>query len=195
MVATYWIPHLLLTLFLFLTSSPAIRGKYDQVYRDELLSSAQQDKDWLVSIRRKIHENPELGFQEHNTSALIRRELDKLGIPYTYPFAKTGVVAQIGSGSHPVVALRADIDALPMQELVKWEHKSKIDGRMHACGHDVHTTMLLGAAKLLNQRKDRLKKRRSNATWTSNYMSNKEETITNVQKGNWIFNDSSLDHM
>ncbi|GLU21350.1 hypothetical protein SLE2022_374950 [Rubroshorea leprosula] len=157
MVATYWIPHLLLTLFLFLTSSPAIRGKYDQVYRDELLSSAQQDKDWLVSIRRKIHENPELGFQEHNTSALIRRELDKLGIPYTYPFAKTGVVAQIGSGSYPVVALRADMDALPMQELVEWEHKSKIDGRMHACGHDVHTTMLLGAAKLLNQRKDRLK--------------------------------------
>ncbi len=103
----------------------------------------------IIRHRRTIHQNPELSFQEYQTSAYISAELTALGILHRR-IAETGIVAHIGSGSR-CVALRADIDALPIVEETGLEFASQNPGVMHACGHDSHTAMLLGAAKVLKE--------------------------------------------
>jgi hippurate hydrolase len=107
----------------------------------------------MVRIRRQIHRHPELGYQEENTAAIIADELNKLGIKATTGIGKTGVVGRIDSSNNdgPVVALRADMDALAIQEETGLEFASEVKGVMHACGHDGHVAMLIGAAALLKQ--------------------------------------------
>ena len=112
--------------------------------------------DELVSIRRDIHAHPELGMHEVRTSALIRSELEKMGVDEIRQPLPTAVVALIHGKKGPgkCVALRADIDALPVHEETGLPFASETEGIMHACGHDLHTTMLLGAAKTLCHMRD-----------------------------------------
>src|SRR5215207_4241556 len=108
--------------------------------------------DEFTAIRRDLHAHPELGFEEHRTARVVQEKLAALGIEHHTGIGKTGVVAVIpGSrtGSGRAVGLRADMDALPMQEENDFAHKSRYDGRMHGCGHDGHTTMLLAATRYL----------------------------------------------
>jgi len=109
----------------------------------------------IVSIRHTIHQNPELALEEHDTAALIRKALESTGISHLEPFLETDVVAILeGKGAGGNVTLRADIDALPLQEKTGLPYQSKRDGFMHACGHDGHTAMLIGSAMILSQLKD-----------------------------------------
>lgn len=110
-----------------------------------------QNASEIRDIRRHLHANPELSFQEYETSAYVSAQLDKWGVPYKSGYVKTGIVAHI-EGKNPsakVVALRGDMDALPIVEANDVSYKSKNEGVMHACGHDVHTACVLGVAKTL----------------------------------------------
>lgn len=153
-----WFNWVSLGFFLYLLS-PILSLNGSSDISSRFLNYAKKEElfDWMVGVRRKIHENPELGFEEFETSKLIRAELDKIGVKYKHPLSVTGVVGFIGSGKPPFVALRADMDALAMQEMVEWEYKSKVPGKMHACGHDSHVAMLLGAAKILQDHREELK--------------------------------------
>lgn len=112
----------------------------------------------VLALRREIHQHPELGFQEVKTAKKVANYLEKLGLHVETEVAKTGVVG-ILEGAHPgpVLALRADMDALPITEKTGYEYASQLEGKMHACGHDSHTAMLLGAAHVLSLLKTELK--------------------------------------
>lgn len=116
---------------------------------------AHELQDQIVAWRRDIHRHPELGFQEFRTAGIVADELRRLGYEVQTGVAKTGVVATIGEGSR-VVAVRADMDALPVNELNQTDYVSQTPGKMHACGHDSHTAMLLGAARLFASMQDQL---------------------------------------
>jgi hippurate hydrolase len=113
------------------------------------------DTSRFVALRRDIHMHPELGFEEHRTSQIVAQRLREWGIEVHTGIAGTGVVGVLQCGNGPrTIGLRADLDALPLQEENHFAHRSRHDGRMHACGHDGHTTMLLAAAWHLAQARD-----------------------------------------
>jgi len=122
-----------------------------------LIAEIEREHESLIAVRRDIHAHPELAFQETRTADVVAQQLEKWGIEVHRGIGKTGVVGVLhgkkGNGKRSI-ALRADMDALPMPEHNKFKHASTNPGRMHACGHDGHTTMLLGAAQHLATHRD-----------------------------------------
>lgn len=125
--------------------------KHKVVEENVLLKEALDLKDNLIQWRRHLHVNPELSFEEYETSKFVLENLKELGLEIQAPVAKTGIVALL-QGTHPgpTVALRADMDALPIQD-ENVLYASSVPGVAHLCGHDAHTAILLGAAKLLSK--------------------------------------------
>src|SRR5690606_14299578 len=103
----------------------------------------------LTELRRDPHRHPELAFRETRTAAEVARRLGALGFDVETGIARTGVRADLRTGDGPIIALRADMDALPIREANNVPYRSTVDGVMHACGHDAHVAMLVGAAQLL----------------------------------------------
>jgi amidohydrolase len=112
-------------------------------------------RDRVIGWRRRLHANPELSFEEHETSAFIAETLKALGVDVSRP-TPTSVIGRLNAGQRPAVALRADIDALPITEETNLPYASSLEGRMHACGHDGHTAILLGVAAILAGKRDEL---------------------------------------
>lgn len=111
-------------------------------------------KEQLVMWRRDFHQHPETAYEEFRTSSLIEKRLKSFGLNVVTGLAETGVVATISNGNGPMIGLRADMDALNINELNTFSYRSQHQGKMHACGHDGHSTMLLGAAKYLAKNKN-----------------------------------------
>lgn len=114
-----------------------------------VIDAIAQRHDEMQAWRRHIHAHPELAFEEHGTSDFVAARLAEFGVAAERGWATTGIVGTLSNGDGPAIALRADMDALPIHEAGDAPHRSTCDGRMHACGHDGHTAMLLGAARYL----------------------------------------------
>lgn len=113
--------------------------------------------EW-TAVRHKLHRHPELGYEEHRTAGVVKEHLSAMGLDYEDRIGVTGVVSVItgtAGQSDRAVGLRADMDALPIQEENAFDHRSQVDGKMHGCGHDGHTTMLLAAARYLVENRAR----------------------------------------
>lgn len=136
---------------MFATSLPP-----QPVHTDRIRPAIQAMQADLVDWRRRLHQRPELGFREQLTAEFIQQRLTEWGIPFQSGIAKTGVVAVVESGQPgPVLGLRADMDALPIQEENEVPYRSQHEGRMHACGHDGHVTIALGTVRYLAENRDR----------------------------------------
>lgn len=123
----------------------------------KFLNDVNENKEWIINTRRELHKIPELDFELPKTIAHITSLLDKMGFKYKTGVGKSGVVVDIdGNDKNVTIALRADMDALPILECNTSEYSSTISGQMHACGHDAHTAILLGVAKILSENKTNL---------------------------------------
>ncbi|MCU5329893.1 M20 peptidase aminoacylase family protein [Bacillus wiedmannii] len=122
-----------------------------------MAANLEQLTEMLISIRRNLHEHPELSYEEFETTKTIKNWLEEKNITIINSSLETGVIAEIsGNNSGPIIAIRADIDALPIQEETHLPYASKIPGKMHACGHDFHTAAIIGAAYLLKEKESSL---------------------------------------
>jgi hippurate hydrolase len=124
---------------------------------ERIAQAADRLSDQIVALRRQIHEHPELAFEEQNTAARVEEQLKRLGITCRTGIGKTGIIALLEGGNPgPTIAIRADMDALPITEPAGLPFASKVPGKMHACGHDAHTSIVVGVASLLSAMRDDL---------------------------------------
>lgn len=120
----------------------------------QIIAEIEAQREELVALRRDIHAHPELAYEEERTASLVAERLGRWGLEVHRGLATTGVVGTLSRGDGPRIGLRADMDALPLQEVNDFDHRSRHDGKMHACGHDGHTVMLLAAARYLAEHPD-----------------------------------------
>ena len=125
--------------------------------REDILARAEANRDLFREIREALHGEPELSGQEFHTAEKIESALDSMGIPHERALDTAVIACLTGGEPGPRVALRADMDALPLTEATGVPFSSRFEGRMHACGHDVHMAAALGAARLLSERRDSLR--------------------------------------
>ena len=125
---------------------------------DKIIKKVNNDERLIIENRRHIHQNPELSFKEFKTMEYICSQLDNVGVHYESKIAGTGVLVQVDgekeSNEHKTLLIRADMDALPIQEVSDKQYISQNDGVMHACGHDAHTAVLLETCRVLNEFRD-----------------------------------------